>query len=79
MRPALERFEAAFRAEPEREWEVLTLDEHPGRHTCMWCRQRRRSGMVLTIGEQAWHSCAPCTDRVLGLERAAAPLAPSGA
>lgn len=67
MRPAMERFSAAFRRIGDAPLDVLTHETPPGRRTCFSCGKRRKGSLVMTIDEEVFTACGPCTDDILRL------------
>ena len=76
MANQMDRFRRAFEANRGAEFEVLDQSEPPGRRTCFDCGARRLGCMVITLGDEEFTACRPCTERILKLD---SPPASAGA
>jgi hypothetical protein len=72
MASQMDRFRRAFEANRRAEFEVTNLDEPLGRRTCFDCGARRLGCMLITLGDEEFVACQPCTERILKLDQPSA-------
>ena len=69
MAGQMDRFRRAFEANRAAEFEVTDLSGPLGRRTCFDCGARRMGCMSITLGDEEFVACQPCTERILKLDR----------
>ena len=79
MTSQMSRFRQAYETNRGAELEVLDLVGPLGRRTCFDCGARRLGCMLITLGDEEFVACQPCTERILKLDRSSMRVAGAGA